>query len=163
MLTLVEGVLKFDENQYVADTTYDFKLKAVTETEGCTCNIASFKTIRITQKASGEVQGCGPGEDTLPDGSCKPVSGECSSFTQTITDNNDPNTITYAATAGNQYTVKDFASPANSYFTNSNSEGCPITYSLVNHIGEPLGEQTMLILDGSVLKFDENQYVADSI
>ena len=57
MLTLVDGVLQVDENQYVAETTYDFRLKAVTEAEGCTCNKAVFKAIQITQKAAEEVAG----------------------------------------------------------------------------------------------------------
>ena len=119
----------------------EYQVKAVTEAEGCTCNKAVFKAITISQKA---------GDDA------------CAEFVQTVTAVDDEK-ITYEATAGTEYVVKPLGTPVETYFANSNAEGCPITYSLVNHIGEPLGEQTMLILDGSVLKFDENQYVADSI
>ena len=101
-----------------------------------------FKAIIISQKAVGE------------------SSGACAEFVQTVTAVDDV-AITYEATAGTEYVVKDLGTPVETYFANSNAEGCPIAYSLVDKDGNALGEQTLLTLDGTVLKLDENQYVAD--
>ena len=71
--------------------------------------------------------------------------------------------ITYEATAGEGYEIKDLGAPVETYYANTNDEGCPITYTLVNKdSGEAVGEESMLTLAGTILKLDENKYVKDS-
>ena len=53
MVTLVEGKVMFDENEYDANTTLEYGIKAYTYSEGCACNDAVYKKFSITQKASG--------------------------------------------------------------------------------------------------------------